>query len=242
MRRSAILRSSTISVLPVPLNSSKITSSMREPVSTRAVAMMVSEPPSSMLRAAPKKRLGRCSAFASTPPERTLPEDGHDRVVGAGQAGDRVEQDHHVALVLDQALGLLDHHLRDLHVAGGGLVEGGGDHLALHRALHVRHLLGPLVDEQHDEDHLGVVGRDRVGDVLQDHGLAGAGGGHDQAALALALRGHHVEDARGHVLGRRLEPEPLAAGRAGSGCRRGPCPSPPRAGSKLIASTLMSAK
>ena len=29
---------------------------MRLPVSTRAVAMMVSEPPSSMLRAAPKKR------------------------------------------------------------------------------------------------------------------------------------------------------------------------------------------
>jgi hypothetical protein len=33
------------------LNSSKITSSMRLPVSTSAVAMMVSEPPPSMLRA-----------------------------------------------------------------------------------------------------------------------------------------------------------------------------------------------
>ncbi len=63
-------------MLPVPLNSSKITSSMREPVSTSAVAMIVSEPPSSMLRAAPKKRLGRCSALASTPPESTLPEGG----------------------------------------------------------------------------------------------------------------------------------------------------------------------
>ena len=31
---------------------------MRLPVSTSAVAMMVSEPPSSMLRAAPKKRFG----------------------------------------------------------------------------------------------------------------------------------------------------------------------------------------
>ncbi len=45
-------------MLPVPLNSSKMTSSMREPVSISAVARMVSEPPSSMLRAAPKKRLG----------------------------------------------------------------------------------------------------------------------------------------------------------------------------------------
>ena len=46
-------------MLPVPLNSSKITSSIREPVSMRAVAMMVSEPPSSMFRAAAKKRRGR---------------------------------------------------------------------------------------------------------------------------------------------------------------------------------------
>jgi hypothetical protein len=76
MRLSAMWRSSTSSMLPVPLNSSKITSSMRLPVSTSAVATMVSEPPSSMLRAAPKKRFGLCSALASTPPERILPECG----------------------------------------------------------------------------------------------------------------------------------------------------------------------
>jgi hypothetical protein len=49
---------------------------MREPVSMSAVAMIVSEPPSSMLRAAPKNRFGFCSAFESRPPERTLPEGG----------------------------------------------------------------------------------------------------------------------------------------------------------------------
>src|SRR5713226_6081072 len=76
VRRSAMRRSRMTSMLPVPLNSSKITSSMREPVSISAVARMVSEPPPSMLRAAPKKRLGFWSAFASTPPERILPECG----------------------------------------------------------------------------------------------------------------------------------------------------------------------
>jgi hypothetical protein len=59
----------------------------------------------------------------------------HHGVVGAGQAGDRVEQDDHVLLVLDQALGLLDDHLGDLDVAGGRLVEGRGHDLALDRAL-----------------------------------------------------------------------------------------------------------
>ncbi len=76
VRLSATLRSRISSELPVPLNSSKITSSMRLPVSISAVAMMVSEPPSSMLRAAPKKRFGRCNALASTPPVSTLPDDG----------------------------------------------------------------------------------------------------------------------------------------------------------------------
>ena len=75
-RLSETFRSRIISELPVPLNSSKITSSMRDPVSTSAVAMMVSEPPSSMLRAAPKNRFGRCRALLSTPPVNTLPDDG----------------------------------------------------------------------------------------------------------------------------------------------------------------------
>ena len=67
-------------MLPVPLNSSKITSSMREPVSTSAVARMVSEPPFSMLRAAPKNFFGGYSAEESTPPERMRPEAGAARL------------------------------------------------------------------------------------------------------------------------------------------------------------------
>ncbi len=63
-------------MLPVPLNSSKNDFVHFELVSVRAVAIMVREPPFSMLRAAPKKRFGFCSAFASTPPESILPDAG----------------------------------------------------------------------------------------------------------------------------------------------------------------------
>ena len=111
-----------------------------------------------------------------------------------------IEQDHHVAAVLDQALGLLDHHLGDLHVARRRLVEGGRHHLALHRALHVGHFFRPLVDQQHDQEAFRMVRRDRVRDILQQHGLAGARRRDDERALALADRGHDVDDARGHVL------------------------------------------
>jgi len=39
----------------------------------------------------------------------------------------RVQQDHHVAAVLDQALGFFDHHLGDLDMTHRRLVEGGRD-------------------------------------------------------------------------------------------------------------------
>ena len=67
-------------MFPVPLNSSKMTSSILEPVSTSAEARMVSEPPCSMLRAAPKNRLGGYSAEASTPPDRMRPDAGAARL------------------------------------------------------------------------------------------------------------------------------------------------------------------
>ena len=38
--------------------------------------MIVSDPPCSMFRAAPKKRFGRWSALLSTPPDRILPDGG----------------------------------------------------------------------------------------------------------------------------------------------------------------------
>ena len=69
-------RRSRNSILPVPLNSSKITSSIFDPVSTRAVARIVRDPPCSILRAAPKNFFGGYRAAESTPPERIRPEAG----------------------------------------------------------------------------------------------------------------------------------------------------------------------
>ena len=114
--------------------------------------------------------------------------------------------------MLDQALGLLDHHFGHLHVANRRFVEGRGHDLALHRPLHVGHFLRPLVDQEHDQVALGVIGGDRLGDVLQEHGLAGARRRDDQRALALADRRDDVDDARRHVLAGRvldLELQPL---------------------------------
>ena len=73
-RRSASLRSSTNSMFPVPLNSWKINSSIRDPVSTRAVPTMVSEPPSANARAVAKSFFGISIALMFTPPVMVGPE------------------------------------------------------------------------------------------------------------------------------------------------------------------------
>ncbi|MNM74426.1 hypothetical protein D3C81_861870 [compost metagenome] len=103
--------------------------------------------------------------------------------------------------MLDQALGLLDHHLGNLHVAGWRLVEGGSNHFAAHGALHFGHFFRALVDQQDDQVALGVVAGDVGRDVLQHDGLAGLRRRHDQAALALADRRAEVDDAAGEILG-----------------------------------------
>src|ERR1700730_10269240 len=129
---------------------------------------------------------------------------GHHGVVGAPQPRDRIQQDDDVAAVLDETLGLLDDHLCDLNVPRCRLVEGGGYHFAFDRALHVGDFLGPLIDEQNNQVALRVVGRDRVRDILQQHGLACARRRYDQRTLPLADRGDNVDDAGREILLARI--------------------------------------
>ena len=60
--------------------------------------------------------------------------------------------------------------------SSAGPVERGGDDLALDRAPHVGDFFGALVDQQHHQLDVGVVGLDGVGDLLEDGGLAGLRG------------------------------------------------------------------
>ena len=138
-----------------------------------------------------------------------------DHVVGARQTRDAVEKDDHIALVLGQSFGFLDDHLRHLHVPRRRLVEGGTDDLAVDGARHLGHLLGALIDEQDDDDALGMVARDRIGQLLQQHGLTGEGRRYDQAALSLTDGRQQVEDPRRRILWIVLQLQPLTRVQSG---------------------------
>ena len=123
-----------------------------------------------------------------------------DGIVGAGKPRDRIQEDDDVLAHLHLALRLLQDHLGHLHVPVRRLVEGRGDDLALDRALHVRHLFRPLVDQEHHDHHARVVLGYGVGDLLENHGLAGLGGRDDKPSLALADRGDKVQKPGGRLL------------------------------------------
>src|ERR1700691_3079006 len=116
-------------------------------------------------------------------------------VVSAAETGERVEQNHNVALVFHQPLGFFEDHLRDLNVALGRLVEGGADDFALHCALHIGNFFWALVDEKNNQRDVGMIGGDGIGDGLQHHGFTGSRGSDNQSALAFADGAKHVEHA-----------------------------------------------
>ena len=147
--------------------------------------MIVSDPPSSMLRAAPKNCLGFWSAPASMPPERILLLPGVSMLWARAR---RVIESNNMTTSTPNStrrFAFSQHHVRHLHVARGRLVEGRRDHFAANRPLHVGDFLGALIHEQHQQMALGIVGADRVRDLLEEDRLAGARRRHDQSALRL---------------------------------------------------------
>ena len=116
-------------------------------------------------------------------------------VEGPGHAGDRVHQQEHVLARLGHPLAAFDHQLRQPDVALHVTVEATGHHLSLDGPAHVSDFLGTLVNEQHHELKIGMIGRDRLRYLLQEHGLAGARRCHDQRPLPLAKRRQQIHHA-----------------------------------------------
>ena len=133
---------------------------------------------------------------------------GDDHVVGPGQPGDRVEKDDDIATVFDEPLGFFDHHIGHLDVPVGRFIEGRGDDLGFDVFLHVGDFFGALVDQEDDQDHLGVVLVDRVGELLHQDGLTSLRLGDDQAALALADGRQEVDHPHRDVALFAFEPDP----------------------------------
>ena len=78
-------------------------------------------------------------------------------------------------------------------------VESGIYHLASHRTLHVRDFLRTFVDEEHEEDDVGIVLRNGAGYHFEKRGFARLGRRNDDPALPLADGRHDVYAPRGVI-------------------------------------------
>ena len=67
------------------------------------------------------------------------------------------------------------------------------------------HFFRAFVDEENDQLHLRMIFHDRVGDVMEQCGLAGARRRDNQTALAHPERRHQIHDPRRITVGDRLE-------------------------------------
>src|SRR5215210_1082277 len=158
----------------------------------------------------PDELLGRIERHRVDTTGENTARGGSGEVVGPGEPGYAVEQDYDVLPLLDQALDALEDEFGDSDVVVGGLVEGRGHDLGfLHATLPVGDLLGALVGEHHEQFRLGVVGRDGLGYLLEDGGLAGLRRRDHHAALALTYGRDQVYDARGDVVRLPLQAQPL---------------------------------
>ena len=126
----------------------------------------------------------------------------HHGIVSACQPRDAVEQDDHIFFVFHHAFGFFNHHFGHLHMALRRFVKGGGHHFAAHGAGHFGHFFGALVNQQHNQFHIRIIGGDGVGNVLQHHGFARFGRGDQKRALPQADGRNQVDDAAGDVFGR----------------------------------------
>ena len=99
-----------------------------------------------------------------------------------------------------ETLGLLKDDVGDTNMTVGRLVEGGGDDLSLHAALHVGDLLGTLVDKEHHKVDLRMVEGNGIGHLLEEGGLTGLRLCHNKTTLTFSYRGKKINDTRGKSL------------------------------------------
>ena len=80
------------------------------------------------------------------------------------------------------------------------LIKGRSHDFAAYSTRHFRNFFRTLVNQQHNHDHIGVIGSDRVRNMLQHHGLTRFRRGHQQSTLAFADRSDHIDHTPGNIL------------------------------------------
>ena len=197
-------------MFPVPLNSWKISSSIRLPVSISAVATMVKRARFFGVTRGRENFSRNFHGAGIDTAAHGASATAHRIIKSARRAGDGIEQNENVLARFDQTFGALDRQLGDTSVALNVAVVGAGDDLGFRmRALEVGHFLRPFVHQQDDQLHLRMILHHCIGNVMQKSRFSGAGRRDDEPALSHSERGHQIHDPGRIAIRDRFEFDPL---------------------------------
>src|SRR6476660_5175989 len=115
------------------------------------------------------------------------------------QARERIEENDDVLPMFDTTFCLLDHHVGDLDMAIGRLIERRADDLGIHVRLKISDLLGPFVDEQHDERDFRLILANGIRDLLEQDRFSRSRWRDDQSSLPLADRRDEIHHAHAQI-------------------------------------------
>ena len=192
-------------MLPVPLNSWKISSSMRR-TGVHQCGGENRERPAVLNLARGGKHLARNfqSARVHAAGHRATTA-AVNTVVGAGDARERIKQHENILARLDDAAAALDHEARKADVRFQIHVVRRRDDFGLHRALKIRDFFRAFVKQHNNRVNFRMIRRDRIANLLEDGRLARARRRDDDAARAFADRRDEVNHARLDQVRRGLE-------------------------------------
>ena len=110
---------------------------------------------------------------------------------------------------LDQTLGAFNRQLCNNCVIRCGTIKGRGNNLTLDDGAHIGHFFRTLINQNNHEVNLGVIQFDRLGNLLNNHGLAGLRRRNNQTTLPLTNGRNQVDHARSEGLCRGLHSQLL---------------------------------
>ncbi len=125
----------------------------------------------------------------------------HRGVVGAGQPGDRIQENHDILVMLDHPPGLFDYDFRCVNVTLRALVKSGGNDFGIRNlTAEVSHLLRTLIHQKNNQMSVGVIDSKSSGNALLQNRFPRPGRSHDQSSLPKTYRGHQIHHSHGNVV------------------------------------------
>ena len=155
---------------------------------------MVSDPPFSILRAAPKNCFGFCIAFASTPPLNTLPLDGATVLCALAKRVMESNKYHHIMSAFYQTFCFLQSHGTNFYMFFCRLIKGRCNYFCFYTAFHIGNLFRSFIHQHNHQVTFRMIFCNGICQFFQQHRFTRFWLGNNQSTLSFTNRCKQIHD------------------------------------------------